>query len=163
MSTIREQITTAVMEHLAAVSRPAEIPAPVRTRLESPKPSQLPALTVYQGREIVDPIHDERPGRSSRGAIVRRALDLKIEAVVKAVSGSPADVAADPLLVWVTAAMSSIGRIETVGAPRGLANDTPDEIGTTFEYEQGEYSFCRATLTYRIFYQSRTDNAEALT
>lgn len=162
MSTIREQIMVAVMAHLETVDRPEAIPAPVRTRLESPGADQLPALTVYQGLEVVDPIRDEKEGRKSRGAICRRVLDVKLEALVKAVSGIPADAAADPILAWATAALYSIGRVITVEAPRGLANDPPDEIGTAFEYEQGQFSFVRATLTMRFFYQSARGNAEAL-
>jgi hypothetical protein len=160
--TIREQIMVAIMAHLETVDRPSSIPAPVRTRLESPGADQLPALTVYQKTEVVDPTHDEKEGRKSRGSLSRRALDVHLEAVVKTVSGTPADSAADPLLAWATAALYSIGRIETVSAPRGLANDPPDEVGTVFQYEQGEFSFCRAILTFRVFYQSARGNAEAL-
>lgn len=152
----------AVMAHLETVDRPSSVPAPVRTRLESPGADQLPALTVYQRAEVVDPMRDEKEGRKSRGPISRRALDVKIEAVVKTVSGTAADTAADPLLVWATAAMYSIGRVITASAPRGLANDPPDELGTEFEYEQGQFSFCRATLTVRFYYQSARGNAEAL-
>jgi hypothetical protein len=153
----------ALMTFLEGASRPAEVPEPVRTRLESPTPSQLPALTVYQGREVVDPMRDEQDGRSSRGAIVRRALEVRIEAVVKAVLGTPADAVADPLLAWATNAVAEAGRLETVAAPRGLADQAADEVGTTFEYEQGEYSFCRATLTVRFRYQSSSTDAESLT
>jgi hypothetical protein len=161
--TVREQIMVAVMEHLTTEARPAGIPEPVRTRLSSPKPSQLPALTVYQGSEIVDPGHDESKGRARRTAVVRRALDIEVEYVVKAVQGTPADAEADPISVWVSAAMVSIGRIVTSGAPGGLAHDPPEEQGTVPKYEQGEYSFCRFTTTWRVFYQSSTSDATSLT
>ena len=161
--TVREQIMVAVMEHLLSVDRPAGIPEPVRTRLSSPKPSQLPVLTVYQGPEVVDPTHDESKGRARRGAVVRRALNIEIETVVKAVQGRPADAEADPIAVWVAAAMVSIGRIMTVDAPRGLLHDPPEEQGTLPNYEQAEYSFCRFTNTWRVFYQSSTSDATSLT
>jgi len=164
MATIREQIITAVIAHLGSVSRPAEIPEPVRTRVESPKPSQLPVVTVYPAQEIVDPMRDEKAGRSSRGAVVRRALDLKFEVVTKATAGAAttADAAADPILVWISDAMSSIGKVVPVGETVALCNDPPDEIGTAFEYEQSEYLLCRATLTYRFFYQSSSIDVEAI-
>lgn len=163
--TIREQIMTAVMEHFGTIDNPEGYPAPVRTRVSSPKPDQLPAITVYQNAEIVDPMHDEKPGRASRGAVVRRALDVKIEVLVKAVAGAatPADAEADPLLIWIAGAMASIGRVVTVAAPRGLCHNAPDELGTLFGYEQGEYEFVRASVTYRFTYQSKTSNVETLT
>lgn len=161
--TVREQIMVAVMEHLLSVDRPAGIPEPVRTRLSSPKPSQLPVLTVYQGPEIVDPGHDESKGRARRTAVVRRALDIQVESVIKAVQGTAADAEADPISVWVSAAMVLIGRIVTVDAPRGLLHDPPEEQGTLPNYEQGEYSFCRFTTTWRVFYQSSTSDATSLT
>jgi len=144
-SSIREQIMLAVMAHLATVDRPADMPAPVRTRLVSPNSDQLPVLTVYQGREVVSPMHTPREGRASRGAIVQRALEVKIEAVVKA-SGDGSDAAADPLLVWAATAMAGGG---TLG---GLANDPPDEAETSFSYEQGAFAFIRATMTFLYEY-----------
>lgn len=164
MSTIREQIVSAVMTYLGTFERPEGIPAPVRTRVASLKPDQLPAITVYQTREIVDPIRDERPGRASRGAIVRRALDLRFEIATKAVpNGTPSDGLADPILAWISSAMAGIGNLVTAEAARGLCNQAPDEIGTAFEFESVEYPFCRASLTYRFLYQSSSTNAEALT
>ena len=44
----------------------------------------------------------------------------------------------------------------------GVANHPADEVGTKFEYEQAETSFCRSTMTFRIQYQSRADDAEAV-
>lgn len=157
MSTIREQVVVAAVAVLAA-GRPAEVPAPVRTRLESPRPDQLPAFTVYQGGEIVSPMREPKneDERTSRGAVVRRALDLKIEVVVKATDAA-ADATADPLLAWVTSALVGAGKLG------GLLNDPADEAGTVFEYEQGEFLFCRATMTFRLHYQSKTADAEAMT
>ena len=148
-SSIREQIVLAVMAHLATVDRPADIPAPVRTRLVSPNSDQLPVLTVYQGRVVVSPMHPSREGRASRGVIVQRALEVKIEAVVKA-GGDGADAAADPLLVWAATAMAGGGRFG------GLANDPPDEVGIDFSYEQGSFSFIRATITFLCEFQTLT-------
>ena len=163
-TTIRQQLMAAVMDHLGSFDRPAGIPAPVRTRVVSPKPSQLPVVTVYQAQETVDPMRDEKPGRSSRGAVVRRALDLKIEVLTKAVAGaaSVADADADAILVWLGSAFVDLGRVVTVAAPRGLAHHQADEVGTLFEYEQGEFAFCRATIVFRFIYQSSSTNAAAL-
>lgn len=61
------------------------------------------------------------------------------------------------ILAWTTASLAAAG---TFG---GLANGPADEIGTKFEYEQAETSFCRATQTYRIEFQSCSDDAETLT
>ncbi len=82
---------------------------------------------------------------------------LSVEVLTKAGSGEQPDKAADPVLAWVTKALAAAGSFG------GLANGSADEIGTKFEYEQAETSFCRATQTFRIEYQTRTDDAETLT
>ncbi len=156
MSTIREQIVSAAVLALAT-NAPVDVPAPVRTRLDSPSADQLPALTVYQGTETVESMRDAKAGTASRGPIVRRSLLLSVEVLTKAAAGAPPDSAADPILAWATAALAAAG---TFG---GLANGPADELGTKFEYEQAETSFCRATQTFRIEYQTRTDDAETLT
>ena len=73
MSTIREQIVSAAVLALAT-GAPAGIPAPVRTRLDSPSADQLPALTIYQGMETVEPMREPKAGVASRGPVVRRAF-----------------------------------------------------------------------------------------
>ena len=156
MSTIREQIVSAAVQALAT-GAPTGVPAPVRTRLDSPNADQLPALTVYQGMETVESMRDAKAGMTSRGPVVRRSLLLSIEVLTKAGSGSQPDKAADPILAWATAALAAAS---TFG---GLANGPADEIGTKFEYEQAETSFCRATQTFRIEYQTRTGDAQSLT
>jgi len=156
MSTIREQIVSAAVLALAAGAPPG-VPAPVRTRLDSPSADQLPALTVYQGSETVEPMRDAKAGMASRGPVVRRSLLLSIEVLTRAGAGEEPDKAADPILAWATTALAAAG---TFG---GLANEPADEIGTKFEYEQAETSICRATQTFRIEYQSRSDSAETLT
>lgn len=156
MSTIREQIVTAAVLALAT-GAPTGVPTPVRTRLDSPGADQLPALTVYQGVETVETMRDAKAGTASRGPIVRRSLLLSVEVLTKAGSGGEPDKAADPILAWVTKALAAAG---TFG---GLANHPVDEVGTKFEYEQAETSFCRATQTFRIEYQTRTGDAESLT
>jgi hypothetical protein len=156
MSTIREQIVSAAVLALAT-DTPASVPAPVRTRLDSPSADQLPALTVYQGVETVEPMRDAKTGTASRGPIVRRSVLLSVEVLTKAGAGKEPDKGADPILAWATAAMAAAGNFG------GLANGPADELGTKFEYEQAETSFCRASQTFRIEYQSRNDNAETLT
>ena len=156
MSTIREQIVSAAVQALAT-GAPTGVPAPVRTRLDSPSADQLPALTVYQGMETVESMREAKAGMASRGPVVRRSLLLSIEVLTKAGSGSQPDKVADPILAWATAALAAAG---TFG---GLANSLADELGTKFEYEQAETSFCRATQTFRIEYQTRTGDAQSLT
>jgi len=156
MSTIREQITSAAVQALAT-DAPAGVPEPVRTRLDSPSADQLPALTVYQGVETVDPMRDTKPGTAILGPIVRRSLLLSVEVLTKADSGEEPDKAADPILAWASASLAAAGNFG------GLANGPADELGTKFEYEQAETSFCRASQTFRIEYQSRADDAETLT
>jgi hypothetical protein len=156
MSTIREQIIAAAALALAT-GTPEGVPTPVRTRLDSPSTDQLPALTVYQAAETVEPMRDAKTGAASRGPIVRRSVLLSVEVLTKASLGNEPDKAADPILAWATSALATAG---TFG---GLANGPADELGTKFEYEQAETSFCRATQTFRIEYQSRADDAQALT
>lgn len=155
MSTIREQIVAAAF---AAISTdvPDGIPAPVRTRLVSPSAEQLPALTVYQGREIVDPLRDPKEDRASRTEIVRRALDLHVESVIAA-TGNASDIEVDPMIAWATKSLVGAGKLG------GLANDPADEAGTVFEYEQAEFAYVRAKTTFRFHFQSRRDDAEAIT
>jgi hypothetical protein len=153
VSTIREQIVASVVVALATGTPPG-VPAPIRTRIDSPNADQLPVLTVYQASETVEPMHDPRLGRAARGPIVRRSLLLNVEVITKAGAGQEPDKAADPILAWVTKALGLAGTFDD------LANHPADEAGTKFEYEQGETSFCRATMTWRILYQSRVDDAE---
>lgn len=150
---MREQIVAAAVAALSTGAPPG-VPAPVRTRLDSPSADQLPALTVYQATETVEPMHDLRLGRASRGPVVRRSLLLNAEVITKAGAGTEPDKAVDPILAWATKALGAAGTFD------GLANHPADEVGTKFEYEQGETSFCRATMTWRIQYQSRADDAE---
>ena len=156
MSTIREQIVAAAVAAIGT-GAPAGVPAPVRTRLDSPAPQQLPALTVYQAAETVEPMRDPRGGHAVRGPVVRRTLTLNVEVVTKAGAMEEPDKAADPILAWVTKALAAAGTVA------GLANNPADELGTKFEYEQAETSLCRATIGFRITYQSRADDAELLT
>jgi hypothetical protein len=155
---IRERIMLAVMAHLATVDRPTDIPAPVRTRLVTPSAAQLPALTVYPGRDGVAPMHGPREGRVSRGSVVQRALEIKVEAVVAAVADG-ADALVDPLLSWATIAIIGMGRVDDGGVEiHALSNDPPDEVETKFSYEFQDFAYVRATLTILIEYQSlRTD------
>ena len=155
MSTIREQLVASAVAALAT-GAPSGVPAPVRTRLDSPSADQLPALTVYQAAETVETMRDYKAGGMSRGPIVRRALLLNIEILTKADEGAEPDKAADPILAWATKAFGAAGNFG------GLANQPADEVGTKFEYEQGETSFCRATMTFRMEYQSRADDAETV-
>ncbi len=156
MSTIREQIVSAAVLALAT-GAPEGVPVPVRTRLDSPSADQLPALTVYQGAETVEPMRDAKAGATSCGPIVRRALLLSVEVLTKAAAGEEPDKAADPILAWATASLAAAGSLG------GLANAPALELGTKFEYEQLETAFCRATQTFRIEYQTRTGDAESLT
>ncbi len=153
MSTIRERIVASAVLALAT-GAPQGVPLPVRTRIDSPSADQLPALTVYQAAETVEPMHDYRAGRASRGPLVKRAILVNVEVITKTGAGAEPDKAADPILAWATKAMGAAGTFD------GLANHPADEVGTKFEYEQGETSFCRATMTYRIQYQSRVEDAE---
>lgn len=155
MSTIREQIVAAAFEAIST-DVPSGVPAPVRTRLVSPNADQLPAVTVYQGREIVDPLLDEKEGRASRSEICRRALDLHVESIVAA-TGDASDIDCDPLIAWATKSLVGAGRL-----PGDLANDPADEAGTVFEYEQADFAYVRAKTTFRYHYQTRRDNAELI-
>ena len=155
MSTIREEIVAAAVTALATGTPPG-VPAPVRTRLDSPSADELPALTIYQAAETVEAMRDLKAGGVSRGPVVRRSVLLNVEVLTKAGAGEEPDKAADPILAWATKAFG------TAGTLNGLANHPADEVGTRFEYEQGETSFCRATMSFRIQYQSRVDDAEAV-
>jgi len=153
MSTIREQIVAAAVTALATGAPPG-VPVPVRTRLDSPSTDQLPALTVYQAAETVETMRDFKAGGASRGPIVRRSVLLSVEVLTTTGAADEPDKAADPILAWATKSLGAAGTFN------GLANHLADEVGTKFEYEQAETSFCRSTMTFRIQYQSRADDAE---
>jgi hypothetical protein len=156
MSTIREQIIAAAVLALAT-DAPAGVPAPVRTRLDSPSEDQLPALTVYQAIETVDQMRDEKTGTRSRGPLLRRSLLVNVEVLTRAADGDEPDKLADPVLSWASSALAAAG---TFG---GLANDPVQELGTKFEYEQASTSFCRSTQSFRINYQTSSQDPEQLT
>ena len=157
MSSIREQIMAAIVVALND-SRPGNVPEFIRTRVDSPDPGQLPVNSVYQGEEIVGRMTDEGEGRTSRGPVLRRAVIVHIEAVTKAAGASVPDKELDPTLVWVTSKMAAAGRFAG-----DLADYPGDELGTRFEYERAESSFCRATMRWRIEYQTTSTDAEAMT
>jgi len=153
MSTIREQIVAAFVTAVTT-GRPAGVPEPVRTRVDSPATDQLPVLSIYQNTETVEPMHDPKAAHAIRGPVVRRSVVINAEVITKAGIGGEPDKTADPILAWVTHAIGAAGMFG------GLANDPADELGTKFEYEKGETSFCRAMQAWRIQYQSRVNDAE---
>jgi hypothetical protein len=79
---------------------------------------------------------------------------LNIEALTKAATTTTPDKAADPILAWASKALVAAGTFS------GLTNQAGDELGTTFEYERKETSFCRATMAFQFEYQSRTSDPE---
>jgi hypothetical protein len=154
VSTIREQIVAAAAVALEA-GRPGGVPAPVRTRIDAPTEDQLPTLSIYQIDERVSEMLDARPGRARRGPIKRRQIDVSVEVLTQGGASAEPDKAADPLLSWASQAMAEA---DTFG---GLADDVAQEIGTKFEYStQGETSFCRATMLFRIEFQTLADDPE---
>ena len=156
MSSIRERIIDAVHTALNT-DRPEGIPETVRTRIVSPDADDLPAITLYQEGEGVTPKNEEREGMWGRDVIVNRAVTFNVEVLVKAGTGDPpADQAADPYLVWATQAIVGAGRFDN------LSMFCADEMGTKFSYEQENYAFCRATMTWKVKYKSRTDDPEHL-
>ena len=158
MATMREQIL-ARAETLLSTTPPSGVPTVKRTRIDSPVITDLPALTLVQWNDAVAPQGASRPDEPDRddssmdGALVNRWVDLRIEALAAGSDGVPEDAACDPLLAWVVKALLA------EGAFTGLANRVR-ELGTQFEYERAERPFCRATMTVRVKYQSKTDDAE---
>jgi len=167
MSSKREQIVAAVVTALGGGGKPAAVPAPVRTRIDSPDAEQLPALTVYQLAETVEPERPPRPQRSRRGPIVRRQVEVAVEVLTKASETTAADEAADAALVWATQALRArtpTDDPEGAFAAFGDLADEVDELATKFEYEmRGETAFCRATQTWRIEYQTLSGDPEQTT
>jgi hypothetical protein len=85
---------------------------------------------------------------------------LKVESLTKAGGASTPDQIADVSLAWATKAIMAAGVFSD--GTNNLANNPADEMGTKFEYEQGESSFCRATLTFQIEYQSKATDPESI-
>lgn len=156
MSTIREQIVAKAFDALST-DLPEGIPVPQRTRLDSPTADQLPALTLYQGDEVVAHQRDPKPGEAShatRGSLVRRYLPVIVEVLAARGEGVVEDEACDPSLAWAEKAIC------TNGLFAGLANYV-DVLGTGFRYEQKETSFCRAILTILVEFQTKTGEPES--
>lgn len=145
--TIKERIIVAAF---AAIStdRPSGVPVPVRTRLDSPSADQLPALTMYQGPEVVAPMREPAQDvDTSSDPVVRRVLALKVETIVAAVAVG-ADALADPIVEWVIVSMIGAGDFG------GLADRVVMEIGTEPEYEEADLKYVRMLTTFEIQYQT---------
>lgn len=157
MSSIREQIIDEV-ETALDTDRPEGIPAPVRDRVESPATADLPILTFYVLTDSVESMHENAdPRKQSRDTgVVTRELRLAVE-VLTGSSDVAASKAADPILVWATKAIMGLGHMEE----RKLLRP-PCEQGTEFKYEQGESSFCRATMLVSFHYSTKHDDPESL-
>lgn len=153
MSTIREQIVAAITTALNT-SRPSNVPEFVRTRLDSPSVQQLPVNTVYQAEELTETMREYKDDRARRGPILRRTLVLKIESLAAADGSTPPDAAVDPSIAWITKTVNAAGNLSR------LVDDYGDEMGIKFEYEQGETSLCRATMTYHFEFRTLTGDAE---
>lgn len=148
MSSIREQIAAAALTALNT-SRPGGIPIAVRLNTKSIGSDALPAIAL---RIASDAVHQLDPN----GPIVARTLTLEIDCMAKGTALVTADTAVDPLTAWTLAALKVD---QTLG---GLANSI-DEQGTAFDYQQDDYQYCKATVTYAVEYQSNTNNAESRT
>jgi hypothetical protein len=156
MASIREQLMAAITTALNT-DRPANVPAFVRTRIDSPDEDQLPINSIYQGQESTDTLHGAKEGTRRRGPLLRRYLEFNTESVARAASGDEPDKALDPSLVWIVKVMGEFpcGRGE-------LANEKPDEMGTKFDYERAKSSCCRATMGWRVEFQTKFDDAEVI-
>ncbi len=155
VSTIRERIVAAAVTALATgapAGRPGTGPDPAGFAGRGPAPG---AHRLPGGRDGGD--HARLPRRAARPADPSsggRCSSTWRSSPRPAPATSPTR----------SPTRSSPGRPRPWARPGtfdGLANQPADEAGTRFEYEQAETSFCRATMTFRIQYQSRADDAEA--
>lgn len=135
--TIREQIIAAAV---AAVNNgaPAGVPVCVRTLMQPSEQLQLPTITVFPFREV---INGKPTGRW--GPIVTRDLYLRFVAYAE---GDPADQALDPIVGWLTHALGG----QQFG---GLANDTV-EHEINWQYDEGTFQVAAAAVDFRVEYQT---------
>ena len=153
MSSIREQIILAAVLALNT-GAPSGVPAVDRTRGFALEPNNLPSGVLVPVKEW-----KSRIGKPA-GPIVQRRLRLAIiwramRPATPATAG--ADTGCDVMLNWGTKALAD----NTLG---GLAFNLEEAEGqepaTTWEYEQGEKLFCKATQEFDVYYTTRVADAE---
>lgn len=138
MSTIREQIIEAAVVAVN-VGAPTGVPACVRTLMQPSEQVQLPSITCFPFREVIN----DRSATGRWGPIITR--DLYLRFVVYA-QGEPADQALDPILAWLTQALGG----QQFG---GLANDTV-EHEINWQYDEGTFQVAAASVDFRVEYQT---------
>jgi hypothetical protein len=146
VSSVREQILTAVMAALNDAGRPVGVPAAERTRVLALEVAGLPSTVLVPRRESVQ----FKGGRWS--PLVERTLTIELEHRAAGGSGVTSEQAADALLSWPVKALCG----NTLG---GLAMEIR-ESGTEWQYADGEEPFVLASQSFEIAYTTRVADAD---
>jgi len=137
---LRAQIVDAAIA-LLNTSPPAGIPFAERIRFEPYGPEDLPAINVM-------PVREESEKKTGRwGPLLTRGFTLRVECRV---SGSPADVILDPLLVW---AGQSLG-----GQDFGLLAEDCYETLCEWSYAGSDQNYSMASLDFRINFSTLSND-----
>lgn len=146
MSSIREQIATALITALSAVGGPAGLTVH-RERTRPIETDSLPAILVYFADEKPKPFDKQK----YRSPLVERTLSVALQCRAQGSQSASPDQALDPVLLW---AAQQVFADETLG---GLAIGV-EEGATLWSSKEADVPVAAATLSVLICYRtSRLD------
>lgn len=141
MASIRDTIIGAIITALNAAN-PAGVPDATRVRLAPLDPSELPAI-------IVRPVREEVAGIGRTMADYdQRTLEIAVDCYA---TGSTPDQILDVMLAWVTSILNR-------SKPATNANCT--ETGTSWEFEESDRTYSKATVSFKIDYHTPATSQE---
>lgn len=151
--TILQQIGNA-MQAALNTARPAGVPEAKFWSGIALEPSDLPARTLAWTEETAT-----RAGADT-SPLVRREVTFAVQDLVagEGEGGLTAQAVCEELRAWSVSALVG-NRYTEAGGGVPLAIDTV-EMGTLWEFEQGEAPFCRCTHSFRVTFTTRATNAE---
>ena len=145
-ASIREQILVAATATIDAAGKPTGLLVK-RERWHPVEVANLPTALIYAEDDEPRPFE----GNHYKSPLVERQLALRVDLRALGDGQTPADVALDPLIVWVTQQMF---KDETLG---GLANGVV-EGRTAWNSVEGDVAISSAAMQFTIKYRtSRLD------
>lgn len=151
--TILQQVANAVLAALNT-GRPAGVPEAKLWTGIAIDPADLPTRTLAWTEEKTD-----RAGGVATSALVVRRVSFHVQDLVAGTgaSGQPAQAIGEAYRAWTIKAIVANRYLDGSGVP--LAIDTV-EVGTLWEFEQGEEPYCRCTHSFDVTFTTRANDAE---
>jgi len=146
------QLIANAMSAALTTGRPAGVPEPKLWSGVALDVEQLPARTLAWTEETT-----ERTSPTS--ALARRDVTFAVQDVVAGTGagGSSAQELCEAFRAWSIGALVGSRYLDGAGVP--LAIDTV-ELGTLWEFEQGEVPVCRCTHSFKVTFSTRANDAE---